>query len=109
MTLKERYRRTLQLLSEAIPEPKTELSYDTPFHLLLAVILSAQCTDKRVNMVTPALFEAFPDAATLAASNPETVYEYIRSVSYPNNKTRSLLGAARTIVEAERFPTTSTT
>ena len=99
MTLKERYRRTLQLLSEAIPEPKTELSYDTPFHLLLAVILSAQCTDKRVNMVPPALFEAFPDAATLAASNPETVYEYIRSVSYPNNKTRSLLGAARTIVE----------
>ena len=99
MTLKERYRRTLQLLSEAIPEPKTELSYDTPFHLLLAVILSAQCTDKRVNMVTPALFEAFPDAGTLAASNPETVYEYIRSVSYPNNKTRSLLGAARTIVE----------
>lgn len=99
MTLKERYRRTIQLLSEAIPEPKTELSYDTPFHLLLAVILSAQCTDKRVNMVTPALFEAFPDAATLAASNPETVYEYIRSVSYPNNKTRSLLGAARTIVE----------
>ena len=99
MTLKERYRRTLQLLSEAIPEPKTELSYDTPFHLLLAVILSAQCTDKRVNMVTPALFEAFPDAAPLAASNPETVYEYIRSVSYPNNKTRSLLGAARTIVE----------
>ena len=97
MTLKERYRRTLQLLSEAIPEPKTELSYDTPFHLLLAVILSAQCTDKRVNMVTPALFEAFPDAATLAASNAETVYEYIRSVS--NNKTRSLLGAARTIVE----------
>ena len=99
MTLKERYRRTLQLLSEAIPEPKTELSYDTPFHLLLAVLLSAQCTDKRVNMVTPALFEAFPDAATLAASNAETVYEYIRSVSYPNNKTRSLLGAARTIVE----------
>lgn len=99
MTLKEHYRRTLQLLSEAIPEPKTELSYDTPFHLLLAVILSAQCTDKRVNMVTPALFEAFPDAATLAASNAETVYEYIRSVSYPNNKTRSLLGAARTIVE----------
>ena len=99
MTLKERYRRTLQLLSEAIPEPKTELSYDTPFHLLLAVILSAQCTDKRVNMVTPALFEAFPDAATLAVSNPETVYEYIRSVSYPNNKARSLLGAARTIVE----------
>lgn len=99
MTLKERYNQALELLSEAIPEPKTELHYDTPFHLLLAVILSAQCTDKRVNMITPALFEAFPDAATLAASNAETVYEYIRSVSYPNNKARSLVGAARTIME----------
>lgn len=99
MTIKERYSRALQLLSEAIPEPKTELHYDSPFHLLLAVILSAQCTDKRINMITPALFEAFPDAATLAASNPDTVFEYIKSVSYPNNKTRSLLGAAKTIVE----------
>lgn len=99
MTVKERYERALRLLSEAIPEPQTELKYDTPFHLLLAVILSAQCTDKRVNMVTPPLFAAFPDAATLAASNEETVYEYIKSVSYPNNKTRSLLGAARTICE----------
>ena len=99
MTVKERYERALKLLSEAIPEPKTELKYDTPFHLLLAVILSAQCTDKRVNMITPPLFAAFPDAATLAASNEETVYEYIKSVSYPNNKTRHILRAARMIVD----------
>ena len=99
MTIKERYKRTFELLDEAIPEPQTELHYDTPFHLLVAVILSAQCTDKRVNMVTPPLFEAFPDAQTLAAAQPEAVYEYIKSVSYPNNKTRSLIGAAKTIVE----------
>ncbi len=99
MTIKERYRRALELLDRSIPAPETELHYDTPFHLLLAVILSAQCTDKRVNMITPALFEAFPDAATLAAATPEAVFELIKSVSYPNNKTKSLLGAARTIVE----------
>lgn len=99
MTLKERYRRTLQLLSEAIPEPKTELSYDTPFHLLLAVILSAQCTDKRVNMVTPPLFEAFPTPESMAAVTPDDVFPFIRSVSYPNNKAKSLVGAARTLVE----------
>lgn len=99
MTVKERYSKVLEWFAAAMPAPQTELHYDSPFHLLLAVILSAQCTDKRINLVTPALFEAFPDAATLAASNPETVYEYIKSVSYPNNKTRSLLGAARVIVE----------
>lgn len=99
MTKKERYAGVLEWFAREMPEAKTELHYDTPFHLLLAVILSAQCTDKRVNMVTPPLFEAFPDAATLAASNPETVYEYIKSVSYPNNKTRSLLGAARKLVD----------
>ena len=100
MTKKERYSRVLDWFAEAMPEPKTELHYDSPFHLLLAVILSAQCTDKRVNIITPPLFEAFPDAATLAASDEATVYEYIKSVSYPNNKTRSLLGAARRLVEA---------
>lgn len=99
MTRRERYRRVLEWFSREMPEPKTELSYDTPFHLLLAVILSAQCTDKRVNQVTPPLFEAFPDPASLAASDEETVFGYIRSVSYPNNKTRSLLGAARKIME----------
>ena len=100
MTKRERYSRVLDWFAEAMPEPKTELHYDSPFHLLLAVILSAQCTDKRVNIITPPLFEAFPDAATLAASDEATVYEYIKSVSYPNNKTRSLLGAARRLVEA---------
>ena len=99
MTTKERYRRTLEILGESMPDPKTELAYDTPFHLLLAVILSAQCTDKRVNMVTPALFEAFPTPQSLAQATPEEVFELIRSVSYPNNKTRSLIGAAKTIVE----------
>lgn len=99
MTTKERYARVLEWFAETMPAPKTELQYDTPFHLLLAVILSAQCTDKRVNMITPALFEAYPDAASLAAASPEEVFEYIRSVSYPNNKTKSLIGAARTIVD----------
>lgn len=99
MDKKELYGKVLEWFASAMPEPKTELEYDTPFHLLMAVILSAQCTDKRVNLVTPALFEAFPDAASLAASDEATVYEYIKSVSYPNNKTRSLLGAARKITE----------
>ncbi len=99
MTIKERYKAVIERFSVAMPEPKPELSYDTPFHLLLAVILSAQCTDKRVNMVTPALFEAYPDAETLAAATPDQVYEYIKSVSYPNNKAKLLVGAARTLVE----------
>lgn len=99
MTVKERYKAVLEIFAREMPSPQTELHYDTPFHLLLAVILSAQCTDKRVNMVTPALFDAFPDPETLAAATPQAVYELIRSVSYPNNKTRSLIGAARTIVD----------
>ena len=99
MTVKERYEHVLNWFAAEMPSPQTELHYDTPFHLLVAVILSAQCTDKRINMVTPALFEAFPDAATMAASNTETIFEYIKSVSYPNNKAKSLLGAARTITE----------
>lgn len=99
MTLKERYTRVLDWFAAEMPEPKTELHYDSPFHLLLAVILSAQCTDKRINQVTPALFEAFPDAESLARADADTVLEYIKSVSYPNNKTRSLLGAARKLVD----------
>lgn len=99
MTVKQRYDAIVERFSVAMPEPKTELHYDTPFHLLLAVILSAQCTDKRVNMITPALFEAYPDAESLAAATPEQVFEYIKSVSYPNNKARLLVGAARTLVE----------
>ncbi len=82
-----------------MPSPQTELHYDTPFHLLLAVILSAQCTDKRVNMVTPELFKAFPTPEALAAAEPETVFPYIKSVTFPNNKARHLINAARTIVD----------
>ena len=99
MTIKERYSTVLEIFAREMPAPETELHNDTPFHLLIAVILSAQCTDKRVNLVTPALFEAFPDPQSLAAATPEAVFEMIRSVSYPNNKTKSLIGAARTIVE----------
>ena len=99
MTIRQRYEGIIARFSEAMPDPKTELHYDTPFHLLLAVILSAQCTDKRVNIVTPPLFEAFPDPASLAASDEDTVYEFIKSVTFPNNKTRHLLRAARLLVE----------
>lgn len=99
MTIRQRYEGVLARFAEAMPDPKTELQYDTPFHLLLAVILSAQCTDKRVNIVTPPLFEAFPDPSSLAASDEETVYEFIKSVTFPNNKTRHLLRAARLLME----------
>lgn len=91
----ERYDRVLSAFAEAMPEPKTELEYDNPFHLLLAVILSAQCTDKRVNMVTPALFAAYPTPSALAEASEEEVYSYIKSVTFPNNKTRHLIKAAR--------------
>lgn len=99
MTTKERYRNVLAWFEENVPEPRTELNYDTPFHLLLSVILSAQCTDKRVNMVTPPLFERFPDAASLAAATEEEVFEYIKSISFPNNKTRHIIRAARMLTE----------
>ena len=99
MTKKERYDFTLKYLAEAIPDAKTELHYDSPYQLLVAVILSAQCTDKRINMITPALFEAFPTPEALAASTPEAVFEFIKSVSYPNNKAKSLVGMARALVE----------
>ncbi len=99
MTLRERYAGIIARFQETMPEPKTELAYDSPFHLLLAVILSAQCTDKRVNIVTPPLFKAYPDAASLAAATEEEVYEFIRSVTFPNNKTRHLLKAARMLVD----------
>lgn len=99
MKLQERYDAVLARFAEAAPDPKTELNFDTPFHLLLAVILSAQCTDRRVNIVTPPLFEAFPDPASLAAADEATVYEYIKSVTFPNNKTRHLLRAARVLLD----------
>ncbi len=99
MTIRQRYEGIISIFKEIMPEPKTELHYDTPFHLLLAVILSAQCTDKRINMVTPALFERFPDPESLAAANEDEVFEYIKSVTFPNNKARHLIRAARVLTE----------
>jgi endonuclease-3 len=99
MILKERYRRTIDYFLENDPEPETELDYKDPFHLIVAVILSAQCTDKRVNMLTPALMEAYPDAASMAKATPSEVFEYIKSCSYPNNKSKHLVGMARMLTE----------
>lgn len=98
MTLKERYEGILSIFKEKMPSPTTELDFDSPFHLLLAVILSAQCTDKRVNIVTPPLFAAYPDAESLAAAEPDEVYEYIKSVTFPNNKAKHLVNCARKLV-----------
>lgn len=99
MLRKERYKYFLDYFTQNFPEPETELHYSNPYELLVAVILSAQCTDKRVNMVTPKLFERFPDPESLAASNAEEVFTYIRSISYPNNKAKHLVGMARMLVE----------
>lgn len=97
MTLKERYDKVLGYFQKNHPDAQTELHYRNPYELLVAVILSAQCTDKRVNLVTPALFERFPDVDTLAVSSPEVVFELIKSVSYPNNKAKHLVGMAKTL------------
>jgi len=94
----ERYKEVFNWFAEFVPVAETELHYGTPFQLLIAVILSAQCTDKRVNLITPALFEAFPEPEVLAAASPEAVYEYIKSVSYPNNKAKHLVGMAQTLL-----------
>lgn len=98
MKIQERYHKVIEWFSTNVPVAETELHYKDPFQLLIAVILSAQCTDKRVNMITPPLFEAFPTPEALAAATPETVYEYIKSVSYPNNKSKHLVGMARTLL-----------
>ena len=98
MTTAERYQKALAWLEEAIPVAETELHYDNPYQLIVAVILSAQCTDKRVNMITPALFETFPTPEALANAQPEEVFALIRSCSYPNNKTKSLIGMAKKLV-----------
>jgi endonuclease-3 len=94
----ERTRQTLEALRTVIPRPETELSHTDPYQLIVAVILSAQCTDARVNQVTPALFAAFPTLEALAAAPPEAVFPYIRSVSYPNNKARHLVGMAQQVM-----------
>lgn len=98
MTQKERYKNILDWFKENVPVAETELNYTSTFELLIAVILSAQCTDKRVNMVTPALFEAFPTPEVLALASPDYVYEYIKSISYPNNKAKHLVGMAQKLM-----------
>lgn len=99
MRKKERYEKILAWFRENRPVAETELHYETPFQLLIAVILSAQCTDKRVNMIVPPLYRDFPTPEVLAASTPEVIYEYIRSVSYPNNKAKHLVGMAQMLVK----------
>ena len=95
MTLRQRYDGVIAWFSEHMPVAESELHYENPFQLLVAVILSAQCTDKRVNMTTPALFAAFPTPEAMAAATPEEIFPYIRSISYPNNKAKNLAGMAR--------------
>lgn len=95
MNRKERYQHFIEYFSTHQPEAETELLYDNPYQLLVAVILSAQCTDKRVNMVTPELFSAFPTPQALAQADVETIFDYIRSISYPNNKAKHLQGMAQ--------------
>ena len=98
MRRKERYSTSLAWFEENQPMPATELHYDSPFHLLIAVILSAQCTDKRVNMVVPPLFEHFPKPEDLAAATFEEVFPFVKSVSYPNSKTEHLIAMAGRLV-----------
>ena len=99
MRIKERYDGVIAYFQEAMPVAESELHYSTPFELLVAVILSAQCTDKRVNLTTPALFEAYPTAEAMAEATAEDIFPYIRSISYPNNKARHLAAMARMLVE----------
>src|SRR6195952_1983286 len=99
MLKQERYRHFINYFSKNQPDAVTELHYGSPYELLVAVILSAQCTDKRINQVTPALFQRFPTVQDLAVSTPDEVFNYIRSVSYPNNKAKHLVGMAKMLVE----------
>ena len=99
MTRKERYEKVLEYFRREMPEVNTELEFGSIFQLLVAVVLSAQCTDKRVNMVTPGLFKRYPSPQDMARAEPEEVREYISSVSYPTNKAKHLVGMARAIME----------
>lgn len=99
MTRKERYEGIIEYFSEKMPNPETELNYNNPYELIVAVILSAQCTDKRVNIITPDLFMQYPNAKALSKAEPEEVFEYIGSCSYPNNKSKQLVGMARKLLE----------
>ena len=99
MTLTERYHKIIEWFEKNVPIAETELQYDSPFHLLIAVILSAQCTDKRVNMTTPEIFERYPDAETLSKASFEELFPLVQSISYPNNKTKHLIGMAKMLTE----------
>lgn len=99
MTRKERYQTIIQYFTEHNPVAETELLYSNPFELLVAVILSAQCTDKRVNLTTPAFFKRFPDAPTLSEASVDEVFSLIRSISYPNNKAKHLVGMAQILTQ----------
>ncbi len=98
MLKKDRYKAFVEYFSAHQPQAETELHYNSPFELLIAVILSAQCTDKRINQVTPKLFQRYPTPESLANSTPEEVFTYIRSVSYPNNKSKHLVGMAKILL-----------
>jgi endonuclease III len=99
MNKQERYEKVLEYFKNNVPLAETELEYYDPFELIVAVILSAQCTDKRVNMVTPALYEAFPTAEVMANATPEQVFPYIKSISYPNNKSKHLVNMAKMLMK----------
>ena len=99
MTLQQKYDAIIAYFEESMPVAESELQYNNAYELLVAVVLSAQCTDKRVNMTTPALFQRFPTPQDMAASTVEEIYAYIKSISYPNNKAKNLLGMAKTLVE----------
>jgi endonuclease-3 len=99
MTRKDRYDYVIHYFQEHAPEAETELYYDNPYQLLVAVILSAQCTDKRVNLTTPSIFARYPDAASMSKAEFDELFPLIKSISYPNNKTRHLIGMARKVME----------
>lgn len=98
MILKNKYKYIIEYFEKNMPVAESELNFENPYQLIVAVILSAQCTDKRVNMTTPALFERYPDADALSKASVEDIYELIKSISYPNNKAKNLLGMAKTLV-----------
>lgn len=99
MTTKERFKRCIEYFSKTMPVAESELDYSNPFELLVAVVLSAQCTDKRVNLTSPALFSAYPTAEAMAEATEEDIYRYIRSISYPNNKAKHLVALSKKLVE----------
>ena len=99
MQKKELFEKVIQYFEETMPVAETELEYQNPFHLIVAVILSAQCTDKRVNLITPELLKRFSTPEKMAEAEPAEVYDYIKSCSYPNNKSKHLVGMAKKLME----------